>query len=121
MRITAAGRELIDALLDEYTAETSRSMAGKAIRRYVRVPLTNNQYSALVSFVMCEGIEVFKKSQMLKLINASKKDWHKFIQASNQFDFYIYSIDEKGLRKPDQYLIKHRHWEKSLFLTPEAI
>ena len=48
--------------------------AQKAIRQSVEGLLTQNQFNALVSFVFNVGINAFKKSTMLKLINKGDFD-----------------------------------------------
>lgn len=46
----------------------------------VKVPLNQNQFDAIVDFVYNLGIEAFKESTMLKLLNEGKHD-----EAGNQF------------------------------------
>ena len=41
-----------------------------AVSTYVRVPLTQNQFDALVSFVFNVGVQAFLESTLLKLLNA---------------------------------------------------
>lgn len=62
MRITKeeAEQRLIDDL-DEHA---------KAIHRYVEVPLSQNQYDALTSFIFNVGAANFKSSTLLKRLNA---------------------------------------------------
>lgn len=43
-----------------------------AINRYVQVPLTQNQFDALVSFVFNVGANAFRTSTLLKYINLKK-------------------------------------------------
>lgn len=121
MKLNAEGKKLLDAISEDYRTEISRTDAGKAIRLLVKQRLTDNQYSALVSLIVCIGLDTFKKSKLLKLINSSSGDWHNFVKAAEQFDFYIYSDDEEGRRKPDQFMIAHRELEKALFLMPELV
>lgn len=110
------GSALIDFLKDQddYLLE-SKTNAEKTIRACVRVSLTNNQEWALVSFIISEGIDKFRKSKLLKLIN--KKDLH----AADEFDKYIYYEDWEGKRIVDPFLVSHRELEKSLFLMPEIV
>lgn len=44
-------------------------VAEQAVKRYVKVQLTQNQFDALVSFVFNVGIDNFRKSTLLKRIN----------------------------------------------------
>ena len=46
--------------------------AGNVVRRYVKVPLTQTQYDALVSFIFNLGSENFRKSTLLKKLNVGK-------------------------------------------------
>jgi lysozyme len=50
--------------LEEDTAE-----AGAAIRKYVTVPLTENQFGALLSLVFNIGVPAFRQSTLLRLLN----------------------------------------------------
>ena len=46
------------------------SVAGKAVKRLVKTPLTHMQYDALISFVFNTGEGNFAKSTLLKKINS---------------------------------------------------
>jgi GH24 family phage-related lysozyme (muramidase) len=72
MKITQAGAEAL-LLHDLQWVET-------AIDTYVQVPLNQNQYDALASFIYNVGATAFRKSTMLKLLN--KGDYEG---AANQF------------------------------------
>lgn len=61
MKITHAGAEAL-LLHDLAWVET-------AIDTYVQVPLNQNQYDALASFIYNVGATAFRKSTMLKLLN----------------------------------------------------
>lgn len=61
MKITNAGAEAL-LLHDLAWVET-------AIDTHVKVPLNQNQYDALASFIYNVGATAFKKSTMLKLLN----------------------------------------------------
>tara|TARA_B110000902_G_scaffold260423_1_gene333322 strand:+ start:130 stop:657 length:528 start_codon:yes stop_codon:yes gene_type:complete len=66
MVITLAGAEAL-LLHDLQWVET-------AIDTYVQVPLNQNQYDALASFIYNVGGTAFRKSTMLKLLNTSDYD-----------------------------------------------
>lgn len=68
----------------------------KDIKRLVKVPLTQNQYDALVSFVFNVGCGNFGSSTLLKLLNENKLQ-----KASMQFCKWIYVRGNvsKGLKK----------------------
>lgn len=78
----------------------------------VKVPLTQHEYDALVSFAFNVGSTAFKNSTLLKLINQNKKT-----EAAKQFDRWIFV---KG--KKSQGLIRRRSMERTLFEgTPLSI
>ena len=77
-----------------------------AVYELVTVPLTNNQFSALVSFVFNIGRGKFSGSTMRRLLN--KGDYKK---AALEFDKWIYS-NGKILNG----LVTRRTREKALFL-----
>lgn len=49
-------------------------IAEDAINRYVKVPLTQNRFDALVSFVFNVGVKAFKESTLLKKLNQGLYD-----------------------------------------------
>lgn len=80
---------------------------GNAVNKYVKVPITQNQFDALVSFCYNTEINNFASSTLLKMLNANK-----FIDASNQFGRWVKG--DNG--KISQGLVKRRNMEKELFL-----
>lgn len=84
------------------------SVLEEEIQTLVKVPLNNNQLSALESFCYNLGIGAFAGSTMLRLIN--KED---FKGAVAEFHKWIYV---KG--KIIQGLVNRRDAEKKLFSTP---
>jgi lysozyme len=78
------------------------------IKALVKVPLTNNQLNALISFVYNVGINGFKASSMLRLLNSGADK----NTVAAQFDRWVYDngVKVKGL-------INRRNAEKKLFLT----
>jgi lysozyme len=72
----------------------------------VKVPLTQNQFDALVSFTFNVGISAFQKSTLLRLLNM--KD---YIQAADQFLRW-----DKANGKPLLGLTRRRKAERLLFL-----
>jgi lysozyme len=69
----------------------------------VNVPLTQNQFDALVSFVFNIGGTAFRKSTLLKKLNA-----HDFAGAADQFLVWVKQKELTGRRKA----------ERQQFLTP---
>lgn len=76
------------------------------VSRLVKVPLTQNQFDALVSFEFNVGYSNFASSTMLKLLNQKK-----YREAAAQFDRWVYAN-----RKVLAGLVKRRAAEKNLFL-----
>ena len=70
MKITADQAEV---LLDE-----DLRLVERAIMRLVQVPLTDNQFAALASFVFNVGIANFEHSTLLKLLN---RGWYEQVPA----------------------------------------
>ena len=59
----------ISAEQAEQFLEADLMEAERAVASYVRVPLTDNQFSVLVSFVFNEGEGAFAKSTLLRKLN----------------------------------------------------
>ena len=78
------------------------------IEKYVNAPLNNNQYSALVSFVYNVGAGSFRKSSLLKKLNA--RDYEG---AAKEFDKWIKAGGRRLLG-----LQRRRNDEQALFLQP---
>lgn len=104
-----------DGITDEEAAEILRSDLAEteeAIKRLVEVPLTQNQYDALVSFVFNIGIGAFMASTVLKRLNKGNYQgaadallwWHK-----------VRDPETKGLVTSDGLKSRRSH-ERALFL-----
>lgn len=76
------------------------------INKLVKVPLTQGQFDALVSFEFNIGYGAFKNSTLLKLLNAGK-----YRESAEQFTRWVYSGG-----KISAGLQKRREEEKRLFL-----
>lgn len=76
--------------------------------RLVKVPLTQNQFDALVSFEYNTGYGAFASSTLLQRINSKK-----FADVPAQLRKWIYSSDKKVL----QGLVRRREAEVKLFLS----
>lgn len=74
--------------------------------KYVKVPVSQNQFDALASLVYNIGESAFKKSTMLTLINQNS-----LTSAASQFDRWVF---DNGKRV--QGLVNRRAKEKKLFL-----
>ncbi|MEG8946606.1 lysozyme [Rosettibacter firmus] len=81
----------------------------KAINELVKVPLTQNQFDALISFVFNIGTDKFKKSTLLKKLNEGN-----YKEAANEFLKWTKAISPVGLKELPG-LVKRRNEEKKLF------
>jgi len=86
------------------------AMFEKEVNNLVKVPLTDNQFSAIVSLTYNIGSGNFGKSTLLKKLNAGDYDG-----AANEFGRWIYA---QGKILPG--LVTRREKEKELFLTPDG-
>lgn len=86
--------------------------ANKAVDRYVKVPLTSNQRSALISFVFNIGEGNFKTSTAVKRLNALD-----YKGAADAMLWFNKSRDSAGNLKVNNALVDRRVAERELFLT----
>lgn len=84
--------------------------AEQAVKRLVNVPLTSNQFSALVSFTYNLGEITFKQSHLLKYLNAGR-----YRAAAKEFDRWVY-IGSSRFPK----LVARRRAERKLFLRNDS-
>ena len=83
------------------------SVFERGIKKAVKVPLTQNQYDALVSFAYNVGMGAFRRSTLLKKLNA--KDYQGAADELLRFT--------KSNGKVLRGLVKRRERERALFLT----
>ncbi len=104
------GEPVLDSITeqqaDNYLAADTQS-AQISVREHVSVPLTQNQFDALTSFVYNEGATHFYSSTLLKVLNAGD-----YNGAAAQFDKWIYANGQVL-----DALIDRRAAEKALFLS----
>ncbi|WP_336038668.1 lysozyme [Acinetobacter calcoaceticus] len=79
----------------------------RAVNSFVKVPLKQNQFDALVSLTYNIGVDAFKNSTLLKKLNLGD-----YKEAANQFDVWV---NAGGKRL--QGLVNRRAIEKKLFLS----
>ncbi len=79
----------------------------KELNKLIKVPVTQNQYDALISFVFNLGVGNLKKSTLLRLLNQKN-----YKGAAQQFDRWVYAGN-----KVLAGLVKRRAEEKELFLS----
>ena len=83
------------------------ALAERDIDELVKVPLSQNQFDALVDFVFNLGAEEFAESTLLKKLNA-----RDYAGAANEFSKWVYS---DHVKLPG--LVKRRAAERELFLS----
>ena len=88
---------------------TDLKIAESAINGSITVPLTQNQYDALVSFVFNVGVTAFKYSTLKKYINAKQ-----YKKASDEFLKWN-KMTDNGVKKEVAGLTNRRISEKALF------
>ncbi len=79
----------------------------KGVSDYVKVPLTQGQFDALVSFSFNLGLGSLKSSTLLRLLNGGN-----YKEAAEQFGRWVKAGD-----KTLEGLVKRREAEKKLFLS----
>lgn len=106
-----------DAVCTEAEAElflkTDLNSAESAVHDLVKVELTSNEFSALVSFVFNLGKSAFAGSTLLKKLNAGD-----YLGAAKEFKKWN-KIRIKGKLTPSKGLDRRRAAEAALFLTKE--
>ena len=88
--------------------EMATSQDANDIKKIVKPYLSKNELNALISFVYNVGINAFRNSTMLKLLNSGADKQ----TVANEFDRWVY---DNGVKV--QGLINRRIAEKKLFLT----
>lgn len=82
----------------------------------MKVPLTQNQFDALVSFTYNEGTGALKESTLLARLN--EKNYH---EAAAQFLAWDKITDPKtGKKVIWNTLVQRRRQESRLFLSPDS-
>jgi len=76
-RTVHAGMVITPEQADVFLQEDLR-LAERAVQRLVTVPLTDNQFAALASFVFNVGIGNFERSSLLRLLN---RGWYEQVPA----------------------------------------
>jgi lysozyme len=84
--------------------------AAKAVEKHVIVPLTDNQYAALVSFVFNMGETNFRNSTLLRRLNA--KDYAAVPAELAKWN----KVTVDGQKVPSMGLTKRRKAEAELWL-----
>lgn len=111
LRVNSQGVEIIKQFecfpLD---VEPDVREAERIVRRLVKVPLTSNQFSALVSFTFNVGEATLRESDLLKYLNAGR-----YKAAAKEFKFWVY-VGSTRFSK----LVARRDAERGLFLKADS-
>ena len=99
------GDVITQAQAEQYLMNDSK-WVDSALDKYIKVPVTQNQFDALASFVYNIGETAFKTSTLLVKLNAGD-----YVGAANQLDRWV---NDNG--KKIQGLVNRRAKEKALFL-----
>lgn len=92
---------------DQYFQQTLQRFA-QGVEDSVQSKVNNNQFAALVSFAYNVGLGAFRKSTLLKMVNANPND----PDIRRQFMRWIYAGG-----KPVQGLVNRRTAEANLYFT----
>lgn len=103
--VTAKPGMVISKLRGEKLLQSDLERFEKAVDELVKVPLTQYQFDALVSFTFNVGVNAFRNSTLLRLINQGN-----FALARNEFARWVYANKRK---LPG--LVNRRKAEASLF------
>ncbi len=104
------GVEMDDAITEEQAEHLLQEDLREfelAIQRLVHISITQNQFDALVSLVFNIGVDNFKKSTLLKKVNARDTSG-----AANEFNKWVFA----GKKKLEG-LVKRRNAERLLFIS----
>ncbi|MFI5138212.1 MAG: lysozyme [Sphingobacteriales bacterium] len=87
----------------------------EAVNRFVKVPLTQNQFDALTSFTYNEGTGALQESTLLVKLNEKN-----YIEAAAHFLVWNKITDPKtGKKVVCETLVQRRKEESQLFLSPD--
>jgi lysozyme len=92
--------------------EADVAEATAAVRRLVKVDLTQGHFDALVSLVYNAGSGAFANSKMLRKLNAGDVNG-----AATEFDDWNKITNKDGKPEPDKGLTARRRREKTIFLN----
>ncbi len=102
-----SGMKIDLAQAEKFFLDDLEQKAESVVNRLVKVPLTQGQYDALVSFTFNLGAGNLMKSTLLRLLNAGD-----YAGAAGQFERWV-----KSGGKVTAGLVKRRKEEKEMFLT----
>ena len=104
-KAVAAGQRCTKEQAEEYLRDDLQVFA-QAVKQLVKVPLNDNQFSALLSFTYNLGVGAFEKSTLLRRLNEGN-----YTAARNEFFKWV---NAGGKQLPG--LVKRRAAEAELFM-----
>jgi lysozyme len=107
------GLTITEAEAEERLARRLAFEFEPGVESLLAVPVTGNQFSALVSFTYNVGLEAFAESTLLRKLNAGDLDG-----AANEFPRWNKKHDKSGRMVVLPGLTSRRAAERELFLTP---
>lgn len=111
LNVPGASYQQITAIQAEEILRRDLARGETAITKSVTVPLSENEFDALSSFVFNVGPGAFQKSTLLKKINAGDK-----AGAANEFTRWVFITDPNtGQKVVSNGLMKRRTAEKAVF------
>lgn len=108
--VTMKSRRISQEQADDYLRRDLLD-AERAVQHFITVPMNDNQFAALVSFVFNVGIANFLASTLRKRLNAGL-----YLEAASEFENWVLA---KKKRIPG--LVNRRAAEKALFLKPVLV
>ena len=113
--IDGLSAEQIDGLM-----RADLSAAEWAVETYVKVPLTDNQFAALVSLCFNIGPKAFRDSSVVRVLN--KGEYHLvpgFMRLWNKITVRVVDVDGmKTIKRVSKGLVNRREAEIRLWLKP---
>lgn len=108
----AVGDTITQAQSDAFLRADLKS-AEHAINSLVKVPLNQNQFDSLTSFVFNIGINAFRESTLLAKLNQ-----YDYQGALAEMERWRFSTNQfTGQKEVDQVLVRRRQYEQDLFVT----
>ncbi len=112
-RTLKLGQKITSEQSDAFLTKDLAS-AGNTVKTLVKVPINDNQRSALTSLIFNIGAHAFSGSSVLRKLN--QKD---YVSASNHFLDWV-KATVKGKLVVVKGLTRRREAERKLFLTPDT-
>lgn len=109
-RLVVLSDKITEDQANEYL-EFECNNISKSLLKLINVPVSQNEFDALVSFCYNFGINAFNKSTLRKKLNNNDKPG-----AALEFDRWVF-VTSGGVKKKLQGLVNRRKDERELFST----